>query len=653
MRTILRTLPIRWQIPALYAVILALVLAAGGIGLWNAQRTFLYDGLVARQLAEVRAVIPEELNLKLESILYSAEKPDPAILKDFYAKIMTVLLPPGADSAVAYKQIALLDPKIADQAFPPGAELPSREEMEKIVSQLVFELFPSDGDPRDTRKKLAMLDSTLAADLFPVPAIDKAALAKYAAGIVEQASAKERGVRILALDGGVLAQNDVGQLCRSPILPKAAMDKADSAAYYKKLRTVPYFETVDRGQLSLLLPMAWQQDRPLALAELCVSTAEIDATLNQLAISLLVGWALVVGLATALGVTVTQRVLRPLDQVIATTGRIAAGDLRQRVGLPPGRGEIAKLGAAFDAMVERLEAAFAAQRRFVADAAHELRTPLTALSASVELLRMGAADSDPATARRLLRHLEGELSRVIRLTNDLLTLSRLDARPRIDPHPLDLSALLEEVGEQSRALLRGQKLLVDVAPGLPVQGDPDRLRQVVLNLLDNARKYTPPGGRIALRAYADQRPTTNDQRSTTIEDRRLKIEDSNARPGETLSSILNPQSSITPSVVGRPLSVVIEVQDTGVGIPSEALPHLFERFYRVDSARARASGGSGLGLAIVQAIVEAHGGLVAVESAPGTGTCVMIRLPWQREATTETWSIGSGGRLSQLPETNA
>ena len=178
-----------------------------------------------------------------------------------------------------------------------------------------------------------------------------------------------------------------------------------------------------------------------------------------------------VGLATLLGVTATRRVLQPLDRVVATTRQIAAGDLKQRVGLPAGRTEIAQLGAAFDIMVARLETAFAAQRRFVADAAHELRTPLTALSTSVELLLMGAADNDRATAQRLLRHLDSELSRVIRLTNDLLTLSQLDARPKIALRPTDLSSLLEEVGEDSRDLLRGQELILDVTPGLWIQGE--------------------------------------------------------------------------------------------------------------------------------------------------------------------------------------
>jgi signal transduction histidine kinase len=248
-----------------------------------------------------------------------------------------------------------------------------------------------------------------------------------------------------------------------------------------------------------------------------------------------------------------------------------------------------------------------------------LRTPLTALSASVELLLMGAAD-DRATAQRLLRHLDGELSRVIRLTNDLLTLSRLDARPQIALRPTDLSALLEEIGEPSRTLLRGKELIVDVAPGLWVQGDPDRLRQVVLNLLDNARKYTPPGGRIALRASSECSVLSSE---LTAADNTTHSDDTS-----TQNSKLKTQNWI-----------FVAVEDTGVGIPADALSHLFERFYRVDSARARASGGSGLGLAIVQAIVQAHHGQVDLQSASGTGTCVTIQLP--RLPTPPTRPVGA------------
>jgi len=240
---------------------------------------------------------------------------------------------------------------------------------------------------------------------------------------------------------------------------------------------------------------------------------------------------------------------------------------------------LVQVATAFDAMVAQVEAAFLAQRRFVADAAHELRTPLTALSASTELLLIGADEADPATTQRLLRHLDRELNRLIRLTNDLLTLSALDAGAPLTLAPTDLSALLEDVGEQTRALLDGQDLRLAIAPGLRIDANPDRLRQVVLNLLDNARKYTPAGGRITLAAAA----------------------------ADGL--------------------VRITVEDMGVGIPKDAQADLFQRFYRVDSARTRRTGGTGLGLPIVQGLVDAHGGSVALESEPNVGTRVSILLP--------------------------
>jgi signal transduction histidine kinase len=581
MRAILRTLPIRWQITMLHATILAVVLAAGGLALWNAQRTFQYDGMRAKQLAELRRLIPAEPDPKFAADLDMLQRPDPQTLKDRYVKIAAAILPPGGDPAVARKKLALLNPKLADEAFPPDTALPARDEMEAIVQKLVLKLFPPGEDQIDMAKRLLSLDPDLAKKFLLAPSAEQPAFQKYLAGLVQQVSAKERGVVIFGLDGSTLAQSGFGPACAPSLqASKAALAAPDGEEFWRRLKLPQYVEDNQPGQLIFLMPVTWQRGQPMALAQICVPTDAIDASLKQLAASLAVGWVLVLGVATALGVTATRRVLRPLDQVVAATGRIAAGDLGQRVGMPPGRTEIAQLGAAFDAMVARLEQAFAAQRRFVADAAHELRTPLTALTTSVELLLMGAAGNDRATAQRLLRHLNSELSRVIRLTNDLLTLSQLDARPQLALHPLNLSALLGDLGEHSRALLRSQELIVDVAPGLWVAGDSDRLHQLVLNLLDNARKYTPTGGQIILRAQ------------------------------------LRAQSL-----------VFVEVEDTGVGIPADALAHLCERFYRVDSARARASGGSGLGLAIVKAIVEAHHGQISIRSAPGSGTCVTIQLP--------------------------
>jgi signal transduction histidine kinase len=617
MRSILRTLPIRWQITVLHTTILALILAAGSVLLWQAQRKFQLDSLITRHATEARALIPDAIDPKARENLFISPPLDRAKLKELFPQIVAEIFPADQDPLVGYKKLGLVNPKLVAKLTPPDKDGLASKELAEMLAQLgPDDLFPPDENAADTSKRLAELSPTLSEQLFGAPQLDQTALRKWAEDVVQKLSGKDRGAILLTLDGSVLGQSSIGPSCAPAFdVSKAAFGAKASDAFFNELKITPYFSQVDQGQLTLLLPVIWQpeQGRPIALMQLCVPTDSIDSSLNQLAASLIVGWVLVVGVATALGVTATRRVLRPLDQVVATTRRIAAGDLRSRVGLSPGRTEIAQLGAAFDTMVARLEEAFAAQRRFVADAAHELRTPLTALSASVELLRMGAADNDRATAQRLLRYLDSELSRVIRLTNDLLTLSRLDARPKIGLRPTDLSALLEEVGEHSRTLLRGQELIVDVAPELWVQGDSDRLRQVVLNLLDNARKYTPPGGQIMLRAYADDGERVGEW--------------ANGRVGERVSHpvALSPRRSVASS---PPRSiVVVEVEDTGLGIPADALSHLFERFYRVDSARARTSGGSGLGLAIVQMLVQAHHGQVAIQSAPGIGTCVTIQLP--------------------------
>jgi hypothetical protein len=213
MRSILRTLPIRWQITLLHATILAVVLAAGGLALWSAQRKFQYDAVIAKQLTELRALIPSEPDPKLGAGIYPFQKADPELLKERYARIAAAILPAGEDLAVARKRFALLNPKLADQVFPPGSALPPRDEMEAVVSKLVFELFPPDEDPKDTRKKLMSLDPRLVSDLLPAPTSDRAAFRKYLNGLVQQVSAKDRGVVVFALDGTVMAQHSFGPGC--------------------------------------------------------------------------------------------------------------------------------------------------------------------------------------------------------------------------------------------------------------------------------------------------------------------------------------------------------------------------------------------------------------------------------------------------------
>ncbi len=253
--------------------------------------------------------------------------------------------------------------------------------------------------------------------------------------------------------------------------------------------------------------------------------------------------------------------------------------------IPPSHDEIGQLARAFNLMVARLDLAFARQKRFVADVSHELRTPLTALGGGMEMLLIGAEAGDPEASRRLMRGMYAEVERMRRLVEDLLTLTRLDeGKMQLRLERLDPAALMNGIYEQAQHLERGQEIRRDVESQLPeIWADGDRLRQVLLNLVDNALKFTPAEGTVTLRARRDGAD-----------------------------------------------AVTLEVEDTGRGIPADALPHVFERFYRADPSRVRSAGqvgGSGLGLSIARSLVEACGGTIAIASEEGHGTHVTVRFP--------------------------
>jgi two-component system OmpR family sensor kinase len=344
----------------------------------------------------------------------------------------------------------------------------------------------------------------------------------------------------------------------------------------------------------------------LGIAAVAVSLAAIDATLSALRQVLVLAILLAGAAGIVVGVLLTGHLLRPLDQVSATAQRIAAGDLTVRVahtapGLPSKRHELGRLAAAFDHMVGQLAATVAAQRRFVADAAHELKTPLTAIGGMVELLLLGADGGDPERHQRALSGIEREVGRLSRLVQDLLTLSRLEGaeQPSTSRRPVDLAALAAEVVQEGQLTAHGPEITLHLlpcsaeapsataapagpqpAPPLVVAGDADRLKQVLLNLVDNAVKHTPPGGRVTVHCEL--------------------------REGQA----------------------EVRVVDTGAGIPPVAIPRLFDRFYRVESGRERKTGGAGLGLAIARAIVRTHGGtLTAASPGPGRGATFTLRLP--------------------------
>jgi len=291
------------------------------------------------------------------------------------------------------------------------------------------------------------------------------------------------------------------------------------------------------------------------------------STVASVLLTPLVGWLLAGG------------ILGPVAKVTETAAAIARSrQLGDRVPITHSRDELDRLAAAFNEMLASLEEAHVAQQRFVADASHELRAPLTAIQANLELLerqrQMPPSEQQEAVAEALR-----EARRLTRLVADLLTLARADAGQVPRRERLELDRLLVEVTGEARHLARGQRVQIEHMEPALVQGDPDRLKQLLLVLLDNALKYTPPDGQVAVALRR------------------------NARSAE------------------------ITIRDTGGGISAQDLPHVFERFYRGDRSRTRDPGGTGLGLPIAHWIAEQHGGEVTLTSRPGSGTVATVRLP--------------------------
>jgi two-component system OmpR family sensor kinase len=361
-------------------------------------------------------------------------------------------------------------------------------------------------------------------------------------------------------------------------------------------------------QLVVVLPFSsGPAQTPVGLV-LSTPTAPIDQAIAAILITLGVGILAALAIAATLTFPLMSAALRPLVTMERVSRQIAAGELSLRLEEPPTQDEIGRLARAFNRMVAQLESAFARQKQFVGDVSHELRTPLTALGGGLEMLLMGADRGDPAATRRLLVSQYAEVERMRRLVEDLLTLARLDeGHTVLRVETLDVAPLLTDVADEAERLTAGQQLQREIAADLPrVRVDGDRLRQVLLVLLDNAVKYTPAPGSITLAAH---RTATGGLR--------------------------------------------LDVRDTGIGIPAEDVGHVFERFYRVDPSRERSSaqGGSGLGLSIAKGLVEAQGGTIALESAPGSGTSVTIQFP--AVPAGPTFAAEAGERKSGQPSSTA
>ena len=318
---------------------------------------------------------------------------------------------------------------------------------------------------------------------------------------------------------------------------------------------------------------------------LSVPLTDVEQTLRRLVAIEVTVSLIVLALLAAAGLWVVRLGLRPLGRMEVAAGAIAAGDLGRRIDDADDRTEVGRLGLALNAMLGHLESAFAERteserrlRRFVADASHELRTPLTSIRGYAELFRRGAADR-PEDLANAMRRIEEEAKRMGVLVDDLLLLARLDQGRPLDRRPIDLVTVAEDAVADAGAAAPGRRFVLDAPSSVVVEGDEARLRQVAANLVSNATVHTPP--------------------DTTV---RVRV----AQEGDT---------------------AILQVADDGPGFTPEHAARVFERFYRGDESRTRASGGTGLGLSIVAAIAEAHGGRATVTSAPGAGATFTVSLP--------------------------
>jgi two-component system OmpR family sensor kinase len=325
---------------------------------------------------------------------------------------------------------------------------------------------------------------------------------------------------------------------------------------------------------------------------------ENEAVLGQLRTILFLTGLAAVSLSVFLGALITHRLFKPLDDIAAVATQITrADDLSRRLPDTGRRDEIGRLTMVLNQTLERLEQLFHARQRFLADASHELRTPLTTIRGNIGLLRrMGTAEPE------ILDDVQDELKRMTRLVDDLLLLARADSGGLpLNRLPVELDDIFLEVYRQVQSIQAPVELNIKEVDQVYILGDPDRLKQLILNLVDNAIKYTPPGGEVSMSLYKNDRYAT------------------------------------------------VEIEDTGVGIPTEDLPRIFDRFYRVDRSRGRNPGGSGLGLSIARWIALAHDGTIDVKSVVGEGSVFTVSLPLllDRDLHQGYTGIGSPSGISE------
>lgn len=389
--------------------------------------------------------------------------------------------------------------------------------------------------------------------------------------LVSQFASTGGRVIVLDVDGSVIADSAPGE---PDVLGISSDDLVDADV---DAGTVRAYAGPEDGRLTVHV-VAGPDGEAAGYVAWGDSTHQTQRLLAAVTTAVLAGGIAVVLIAAIIGLALARRALAPISEVTETARAITlSGDLGERVQVGQARDEVADLEVAFNEMLAALQQSHETLRQFLADVSHQLRTPLTTIRANIELAQRD--DLPPADRAEVLRDAREESERMTRLVKDLLSLARADSGVRLELEPVELDALVVDTVRIQRQSARHVRMLVDSVEPAMVEGDPDRLRELLVILLDNAARYTPDGGSVAAALRVDGR------------------------------------------------EAVVTISDTGIGIDEEEQGRLFERLHRGSAARRLRPSGTGLGLAIALWIVESHGGSIELLSRPEGGMIATVSLP--------------------------